>query len=979
MNKSLISCSIALALTAQAQANIMITEYVEGSSYNKAIELYNQGSESVDLSSYSLVRYKDGDTSPTSMVTLSGTLAANELMVVYHSSSDIPNQVDLSGVATLSTGNLAHNGGDAVAILNGDVVVDIVGDVPTTSGWGKEVTLRRIGETASTVFDESDWNTYAQDTFDGLGSLSDESEEPEVPEAIDATIMEIQGDGWSSPMIESGYESEDYYKVTGIVTAIQEVALGSHLTVGFFIQDPDGDGDANTSDAIFVQRTSVSDVTVGDSVTVQGKAYENYGFTQLTDTYIHSVEATDKVVTATPLRELETDESFDFTLERHESMLVELDAEADMRVTRTFSFDYDSYRNNMVVSQGRVNLHQNQQNVPNSEQALTQAEENEEKRLFVESFEQAENGVVPWYPDFLTASAVPMEDGTTTSDDYIRVDDTLDGLQGVLGYSYSEYRLYVTNEATKENFIRNNARTTAPEVAEGELKVATFNVLNYFNSEFGGAENPFGDNRGADTEEEFTRQGDKIAKAIIALDADIVGLMEIENNGFGEDSAVNHLVTKINGLIEDESQHYQYVSGDDEYIGTDAIANHVIFKPASVSLETYRIIQMPEQHATEGDDTDNYQRDAVTPTFTINRTGENITVSVNHFKSKGSTCWEDVNLQDEEDADMQGSCENFRVSAAQQLGTEMANIDGYKLILGDLNSYGSEDPILLLTEMPEGYSVTPARDTFIGDEEMDGSEPSALTESFGYINAIEAYHQGSYSYSYNDTLGTLDYILVDADTINYVIDAADWNINASESSLVDYSTQYSGDLTKYSDMYRSSDHDPAIVVFEFSDDEDVPELVVPPATPVDLPQDVPEHVSQAEQNQPLSVVMLLTDLDDFDLHVGDKAMLVANKTETMLEKGTFAATVSSTETESVELTQEMIQQGWVELSTTLDESGDYQVSKVIEGYAGTYTSEAMDVTVAEQSSSDDSDSGGSTAPLGLGLLMALGLMRRRNR
>ncbi len=92
-----------------------------------------------------------------------------------------------------------------------------------------------------------------------------------------------------------------------------------------------------------------------------------------------------------------------------------------------------------------------------------------------------------------------MEDGTTTSDDYIRIDDTINGLQGVLGYSYSDFRLYVTNQATQDTFIHNNDRTTAPDVADGDLRVATFNVLNYFNSPFGGAENPYGDNRGAET------------------------------------------------------------------------------------------------------------------------------------------------------------------------------------------------------------------------------------------------------------------------------------------------------------------------------------------------------------------------------------------------------------------------------------------------------------------------------------------------
>ena len=387
--------------------------------------------------------------------------------------------------------------------------------------------------------------------------------------AIPTTIMAIQGDGSTSPLIESGYESDDDYQVVGVVTAIQETALGSHLPVGFFLQDPDGDGDENTSDAIFVEG-EVTGLAVGNTVTVQGKASEYYSWTILTDITINNIEESVTEITATPLRTAETDEDFDFTLERHEGMLIELDTTADMHVTRTFSFDYDSYRNNMVAAYERVNITANQLYVPASDEANAQEDENEDRRLFIESFEKAENGEVPWYGDYLSASAVPMEDGTTSSDDYIRIDDTIDGLQGVVGYSYSEYRLYVTNEATSETFIHNNDRTTTPEIADGELRIATFNVLNYFNSSFGGDDNPTGTNRGAETEAEFTRQGDKIAKAIIAMDADVVGLMEIENNGFGENSAIAHLVDKINLLIEDEDQHYTYVVSDDEdvtYIG----------------------------------------------------------------------------------------------------------------------------------------------------------------------------------------------------------------------------------------------------------------------------------------------------------------------------------------------------------------------------------------------------------------------------
>ncbi len=89
MKKTLITLSVGLALSAVANADVLITEYVEGGSYNKAIELYNNGVESVSLSNYTLARYKDGSTTPTEMVSLNGTLAAQELLVVQNNLAEL--------------------------------------------------------------------------------------------------------------------------------------------------------------------------------------------------------------------------------------------------------------------------------------------------------------------------------------------------------------------------------------------------------------------------------------------------------------------------------------------------------------------------------------------------------------------------------------------------------------------------------------------------------------------------------------------------------------------------------------------------------------------------------------------------------------------------------------------------------------------------------------------------------------------------
>jgi predicted extracellular nuclease len=99
------------------------------------------------------------------------------------------------------------------------------------------------------------------------------------------------------------------------------------------------------------------------------------------------------------------------------------------------------------------------------------------------------------------------------------------------------------------------------------LKVASSNVLNYFTTL--GA-------RGANTEAEFARQKAKIVEAIAGLDADVVGLMEIENNA---DGAVNDLVAALNAKIGAGT----YAAVNSGKFGTDQIKVDILYKPARVS------------------------------------------------------------------------------------------------------------------------------------------------------------------------------------------------------------------------------------------------------------------------------------------------------------------------------------------------------------------------------------------------------------
>ncbi|KOO12015.1 hypothetical protein AKJ18_26145, partial [Vibrio xuii] len=165
-------------------------------------------------------------------------------------------------------------------------------------------------------------------------------------------------------------------------------------------------------------------------------------------------------------------------------------------------------------------------------------------------------------------------------------------------------------------------------------------VLNYFTSDAdSGNVNPTGQNRGAKTNEEFLLQQAKIVAAMNKMDADIIGLMESENNGFGEGSALQNLVDALNADIDDHNDHYSYVeiAADDkhqgEYFGTDAIMVAILYRADAVTpKEAAKVILTPEQHIAENTITrnegegnpayDKYQRYSLFQTFTVKETGE---------------------------------------------------------------------------------------------------------------------------------------------------------------------------------------------------------------------------------------------------------------------------------------------------------------------------------------------------------------------
>ncbi len=897
MKRTVTSLIVSACLATQAHAavtDLLITEFTQRTSGTASyVEITNthpsesftftDATQAVTLGSG---RYTNVLTNADDSYLLTGTTLAPNQSVVLLNPNATTEQLELieaaGGLALIGTGsggftNVYFNGDDSFALQHDGQTIDIVGLQTTGSNnsyWGTNTTIyRRLAEdgqipSQSASFDERQWLHLSDVDHSDIGQGTFMAPaEPEVPFECNVThlIGEVQGTGSVSPLVGQTVT------VQGVITQVATLP-----SAGFYMQDLTPDNDPLTSDGIFVSTRNATTSMIGQTVCLSSAVAENWSQTQLSPSSWEITDATVRTVEAVDLIMIPEDEGlFANTLERHEGMLVRLpadidpntDGNQDMRVSKAFGFDFSVYRNTLSLAYERPNLQPNQLNVAGSPEAEAAIAENTDRRLVVESATSASNGHIPYYPDFNADQA----------NNYIRIDDSIVGMEGVLAYSHSNFRLVPTQNITSDNLIRNLPRTDKPDLntsAEGDkfaITVGTYNLYNFFNSPFGGDTNYQGSNRGAETYEEFERQKAKLIATIQAMDVDALGLMEVENNGFGDKGALAELVDELNLLansngsyVDSQKDHYAFIGFDangdgslDRFdnLGTDSISTGLIYRPNSLTLEATRIVTMPQQKApavvndngeivkvasgsyagTALEDGNNYHRDALVATFIVNQTGKRLSIAVNHFKSKGSTCnedWHGVEFGDATtwsgsapDLDQQGACEHFRVSGAYHLGQEMDKIAGDKIILGDLNAYAQEDPLLVLTENPRNKTLYGATYTYIGTQPQfsNYTQMPMISQTFGYMDALgtAAKQRGTtpWSYSYNDEVGSLDHILLSASMKDRFLDATDWHINAPESSLLDYTSGYkpSNYETDFyaANPFRSSDHDPAMVSLSY--------------------------------------------------------------------------------------------------------------------------------------------------------------------
>jgi predicted extracellular nuclease len=749
---------VATATSAAAATtdDLLISEYVEGSSYNKAIEIYNGTDAPIDLSAYALAQYSNGSTTPTFSIPLSGTLPAGEVHVLAHSSS----APAILAVADQTSGAGLFNGNDALVLTRGDAVVDSLGQVGTDPGteWGTGLvstadnTLRRlptvcVGDTNTTdAFDPAaEWAGFARDTFDGLGTHTVEctpgggggtNPGPE-PEPQLVPVGTVQGDGDTTPL-------------NGQRVTVEAVVTGDFQTGGFngfFVQDA-GDDDPATSDGVFVYAPGAEDVAEGDVVRVTGTAGEYHGSTQLNEVEIEvlgTADVPEPVELSVPIGDEE----------RYEGMLVTFPQQLTI-------LEYYNFGRYGEIALGTERQYQpTAVHEPGSPEAAALAAANAENRITLDDGRSVQNPDPARHPN----------GEEFTLDNLFRGGDVLTDVTGVLDYRYNLWRIQPTQRAGYE---ARNPRPAVPDVG-GTLQIASYNVLNYFTT--------LG-SRGADTAEELERQQAKIVAALAEMDADVYGLVEIENNG----TAVLDLVDALNAHIGTDGYYAAVETG---VLGGDEITNALIYRPATVT---------PVGEFAALDYADGRNRPTLLQTFQENATGGLVDVAVNHLKSKGSACEEAPDT-----GDGQGNCAGVRTAAAQQMvdwiaGDPTGSGSPNDLVIGDLNAYDHEDAV----------------DVFVDAGYTD------LVKEFG----------GEYAYSYvfDGQLGYLDHALASAALAEQVTGAAAWHVNADEVSLIDYDMTYKKDAQDAlwaPDPYRSSDHDPILVGVGLEvPDTTAPELAV---------------------------------------------------------------------------------------------------------------------------------------------------------
>ncbi|HYQ64952.1 ExeM/NucH family extracellular endonuclease [Actinophytocola sp.] len=754
------------ATTASAQAADPFISEIHydnaGADTGEALEV--QADAGFDLTGWKLALYNGNGGAVYNTATLSGTVPAAGVVVQSYPTDGIQNGAP-DGVALVRPDGtvaefLSYEGGMTAVggPANGMAATDIGVSEATSTPVG--YSLQKVGGV---------WQAAAPNTF---GTRNSGGGDPDPDPAgcagltVDHTIAEVQGTTDTSPLAGS------QVVVEGVVTA-------DHRTGGYngiYVQTAGSGGHAPAagvaSDGVFVYLTANAanhpTVAIGDQVRVRGNVSEFNGLTEIsigarTDVGVCANNA--PLPAPVPLT-LPLDPA---ARESAESMLVA--PVGDYTVSEVFNTNRFG---EVVLAAGDrpapipTDLYR-----PSTPEALNQAADNKLRRLLLDDGSTTNLSTAGQLPPYVYPDAP------------LRVGDQVEAFSPtVLSYGFAEWRLQPTTPVTattpalqRTTFKSTNPRTPAPENVGGDIRIASFNVLNYF-VHFGG------DARGADDEAGLAKQEAKIVSAISALGADVVALEEVENSIRFEandpQKALKRLVAALNA--KDGAGTWDYVRSPANLPPAsqqDVITAAVIFKPGSVTPSG--------ESRTINDETVWFNaREPIAQTFTAG--GEKFTVVANHMKSKSPS---DSATGDNADAgDGQGQFNGDRVRQAHSLITFVDQLKASSgsddvMVLGDFNSYTQEDPMKVF-----------------------------------YDAGFQDVSNGEASYVFGGESGSLDHAVATPSLAAKVTGVDVWQINSHES----FAFEYDGHPAFYQpNPYRASDHNPKVIG-----------LSTRPAGPVDL-------------------------------------------------------------------------------------------------------------------------------------------------
>ncbi len=802
----------------------------------------NSGSESLYIDNISFA--ETGPAPATSLaiaatdaVKAEGDAGTTAFTFTVTRSGDTSGATDVDYAVTSADADAADFGGSlpsgTVSFLAGEttrtITIDVSGDTDAELDEDFTVTLSNAtgGATISTAAADG---TIQND--DGV---------------LITMIHDIQGNSSnqvSNPF--SGNDNTDGSPLDGQIVTVEAIVVGDFQNGdadatrnlgGFYLQEEDGDADADmtTSEGIFVFDDSFGvDVNVGDLVQVTGTVDEFFGETQIDTITNVSVISSGNTLPTAAVVDLGTTAGLGLMSAQDGSPTADLEAYEGMLVTFsdtlsiTEMFQLDRFNEIRLSADGRLEQF-TQSNAPSVAGYAQHIEDNAVRSIIYDDGLNLQNQSIDNLDGFGPYS-------TATSP---RMGDTIDSLTGVLSFSWAgnsasqgDWRVRSHIDGTNTVTEVNSRPETSPQPT-GELTVATLNVLNFFTTldEFPSVGEGSGPNglepRGADASpqnalpgfgptDEYDRQLAKLVEALVEMDGDVVGLVELENDFLtggasptgtgtviGSGVAIDELVDAVNAVVGAGTYDYVRPPAGGEFVGDDAIAVGYIYNTSTVNLSGDSIVIDDAGFVDPNGTGTGRNRAALVQTFEEAATGEDFTLIINHFKSKGDSGLDanndgipdDPSNVDSDQFDGQGYWNDTRTDAANYLANWVATnlpSDQEVMILGDLNAYASEDPITAL-------------------------------ETAGFTDLADTFIPGAYSFVFDGQTGTLDYALANAQALSVVEGAVEWHINADEADAIDYNLEFDRDPAIFDGTTpaRNSDHDPILVGLTLQADIDL--------------------------------------------------------------------------------------------------------------------------------------------------------------